>query len=395
MLPNLSTLTVHDEATTDVKAPINKAAHSRWRALAKHGPDDERRRALRLLAKVQGEKTFLTPEFLRTVHPDIRNALLFDAIADGRALDVGIAIDAGASIDAQDRFGLTPLELYVYTEGCPRGVLAELSRARGFDINARIGILQKTPLHIALELWGEDALELESKTKALFAFRADPNVRSYFGDTALHVYAAELSLAPQEVVDAELLPDAAELSLAPQEVVDAELLTDAVLYTLLDKTDDVNAVNDRGETPLYRMCVFSNREEFNADSVKLFIDACRDRRLPIDLDRGATAAMKHAVGVWSSPLLHAIATSNVALVQVLLDAGAALDKRAPDGDTPLHKAVQDESRDAWTRERVGWFDGRKAIADLVDDAAAIVKLIREAEDRRRLSPRQLAGEWED
>ena len=105
---------------------------------------------------------------------------------------------------------------------------------------------------------------------------------------------------------------------------------------LLDKGEDANfAFTDTGENALhYTICKMSEIDE-RAEIVKILIAAGTDVNKKTLAGKSTLCFMRDAYLKGESPLHRAAAYGNVAIIKMLLDAGADRSMKDANGDTPI------------------------------------------------------------
>ena len=245
---------------------------------------------------------------------------------------VGAVLAAGADIHARDIHGGMPLHTTSY------GDVAEALIAAGADVNARDGD-GDTPLLSSVN---------PGIVKVLVAAGADPNARNNNnGDTPLHFMFHDRD-------DIEALVAAGANPNAQNNDGQTPLHTNVDpggIEALLAAGASPNARDSRGLTPMHEL---DNSEELEALlAAGASLDARDEQgRTPLHLAAIATvrAWPEHAT---SPVLFFETAAGRQALIRALVTAGANLEARDEDGNTPLHLAAGTRFTRRWLAELPG------------------------------------------
>ena len=193
------------------------------------------------------------------------NTVLHRATGNEDASVIGVLLDAGAELETRNSNGLTPLHSAISNSN-PAAVAALLQA--GADINADAGSFYGTPLtHAALQ------------------------IRRY--------------TSPRNAA------------------------TIAIIDQLLEAGADVNAVDERGDTPFLKV-LRSGGTGTMADSTAALALKLLEAGTDPDAPGARLTTPLHAAAGSGAPLL----------VDALLDAGADPDARNEDGNSPLHRAAR-------------------------------------------------------
>ncbi|XP_037513478.2 E3 ubiquitin-protein ligase MIB2-like [Rhipicephalus sanguineus] len=225
-------------------------------------------------------------------------------------------IDAGNDVNVKDKDGDTPLHYCAY--GNEPGVIRLLVRARA-DLNA-VNEKNRTPLHVAASKEHADCV----RTLLSYSRRINVNLQDAVGDTALH---DAITVENTEV--ASLLIDfrAMDLSLKNQRGFNS--LHHACLKgnheiaeRILSKRPNLlNVAKNDGFTALH---LAANNGHYRVAKTLL---AKRESDMNAHASKGETPLMLAAIfGHWD-------------IVELLVEAGADVNRQDQDGDTVLHFAI--------------------------------------------------------
>ncbi len=244
------------------------------------------------------------------------NSLLHVAADKGWPAAVSVVLHIGLDPNAVNSEQLTPLHLAA--RECHR-TAAEALLSSGAHVDAR-DLTDRTPLHLAADRGQTPVAEL------LLAHGAQANVCDRNGVQPIHLAATSWYEPSQSIAV-------------------------GIIQTLLDASADINATDDRGDTPLHYAA--------RAEAVRSAVDLLR---LGTDVN-----PRNHAR---QTPLHIAAERGCAAMVRRLIEAGASLHARDADGRTPLHCA---------------------AVADYPDAVKVIIRKARSDDLPRLLRARDKAG----
>ena len=286
-------------------------------------------------------------------------------------------LDAGTSADGEDKEAAsTPSigsgALFTAIENDDVEMVRLLVEA-GADVNAAEGFGGNTPLHEAVEKGDAEIV------KILVAAGADVNAEGFMGHTPLILAAEEGATEIMRILLRPGLDAGTSADGEDKEAASTPSIGSGALFTAIENDDvemvrllveagaDVNAAEGfGGNTPLHEAV-----EKGDAEIVKILVAAGADvnaegfmSRTPLTLatEEGATEIVQILLGpgpeagtsadeedkeaasapsIGSGALFTAIENGNVALVRLLVEAGA--DVNAAEGfggNTPLHEAVE-------------------------------------------------------
>ena len=242
--------------------------------------------------------------------------------------DVQFLLAANTDVNHVSSAGYTPLHIAVNRRNTDLVTLL-LDQ----DVNVHnVTIDGKTPLHIAAEKGDETIIQ------KLLAQKADPSLKDAPGNTSLH-------LAVQDTGAANRYPLAVSYHTCSIKTVQA----------IIDNGADVNAVNNKGQTPLWLACC-DGQEAFVATMLDAGADPsiadkngdsclhaamnghCSTGAIQKIVDHGAhvNAVNKDE----TTPLLLACSTAQAESVELLLTIGADANIADADGDTTILNAIE-------------------------------------------------------
>lgn len=233
-----------------------------------------------------------------------------DVAVRGGAYEVAeILLDYGAEVDqGQDSSdGVAPLHIAAATEKQRALEIATLLLKRGALVNRQTSD-GHAPLHFAA------AAGTPAVAQLLLDHRADVNVRSTGDSTPLHCAVRRVG-GPERVGDSALLPTGSELT-----------------RILLAHGAEAGTPDHQGVAPIHYAAGLGTAE------------TCR---VLLDHD-GTMVTMQDTDGY--TPLHYAAGEDNYAVALALLDRGAEVAARAPDGRTPLDCAVAEHGEDSQTAQ---------------------------------------------
>lgn len=312
---------------------------------ANDGDDSNRRSLLHQAAQTNAVKL---AELLIAKGADV-NAKIFDGTPLHLACERGnkdvaeLLIDKGADINAKAQWGSTPL-----LQAAWRGHkdVVELLIDKGADVNAK-GFRGFAPLQGASSIGNLEVV------KILISAGADVNVGNNMGQTPLY-------LAEQRG-DTEII----ELLKKHGAKKDTTLLGAAVsgdieqVKLLISKSADVNAKNQRGNTPLYLAAQNGHKDvaelliakgaDVNAkdnNGSTLLHGACFKNNKDIArllIGKGAEVNVKDNANV--TPLLTAATFGRITIAELLIDKGADVNAKNSREITSLHMAARNGFKD--------------------------------------------------
>jgi ankyrin repeat protein len=250
---------------------------------------------------------------------DDEPAALADAARTGDGATVRALLAAGADANAPGRFGTPALHWVVRVEDrAAAGLLLDA----GADPNARTP-LGLAPLHLAIANRDVSTIEL------LLAAGADPKLLDPAGETPLMLAAR----AGDAAIVARLLRAGAAADTREAEYEQTALMIATreghaeVVRALIESGADVNAATRAGAVPAFR------RPSENAGSKG------------VGIIRGGwpERGMRAPVPGAKTPLLYATRRGDLAVTQLLVEAGAELERADADGVTPLLSAILNTS----------------------------------------------------
>lgn len=232
--------------------------------------------------------------------------------------------------------------------------IAEFLISKNVSIDAK-NLSGSTPLHEAVRNGNVDVALL------LLNANANPNARDANGNTAMHLVMPEAS---RSVLFTELLKHGADVSIqddygeTPIHVASRIGMNEDIIKILVKAGADPNERNKNGQTPL-----MLSVERNNLKQAKIFIDLGVNihdkdneqissfmRAIDLGLDAVKLMVNKNNIAIRDSlgrtPLhIAVIKNANMEIINYLLDEGAELNTRDKDGNTSLHAAVKNNSKE--------------------------------------------------
>ena len=274
---------------------------------------------------------------------------------------ITVLLEAGAALNGRDRSDYTPLH-HAAEKGTPDIVRTLLEagapvdmRASGFEVDWG---WDWTPLHLAAE--GNPDPEV---IRVLLAAGADASARAYYGQTPLHLAAANGNPA----VAAALLEAGADVSArewmgrTPLHAAAAANGNPAVIDLLLEAGAGLQAVGGRAEeyvriyspldgvTPLHEAAASNPNPEVVTALVGAGAEVDTGRppdAAPVPIEHAGTFLTVSAIrnirdpGQTSPLHLAALRNRNPAVIEALVALGADMEVRGRDGGTALHMAAR-------------------------------------------------------
>ena len=246
---------------------------------------------------------------------------------------VKFLLDTCTDVNHVSSAGHTPLHIAVSKSNID---LVTLLLDQDVNVNC-VTIDQRTPLHIAVDQRNETIIQ------KLLTHEADPSLKDSPGNTSLHLAVkGEAKPVIRKTGDRSPFPSF------------YHICSIQTIQAIIDHGADVNAVNNRGKTPLWFACC-DGQDSF----VKILLDIGADPNIAdkfgdsclhaaihghcstetiqkiLDHDAHVNAVNKDG----ASPLLLACSTAQTEAVKLLLGAMADPNIAYADGDTSLHTAI--------------------------------------------------------
>ena len=254
---------------------------------------------------------------------------------------VQILLDAITDVNHASSAGHTPLHIAVSKRNTSLVALL-------LDQNANVNSVTtdgKSPLHIAVEK-GEETI-----IQQLLAQKTDLSLKDILGNTSLH-----LAVQLKQDTTPVLLKSRIRMSGRGSYPYEASSRPCSIqtVHAIIDHGADVNAMNNRGQTPLWFACSDGHEYMVNIlldkEADPNIVDKCRDSSLHAAInghcsaktikkiiDRGAHINAVRKDG--ATPLLLACCAAQAESVRILLEAEADPNIAYADGDASLHAAV--------------------------------------------------------
>ena len=251
--------------------------------------------------------------------------------------DVQLLLSANTDANHVSSAGSTPLHIAVTKSNVD---LVSLLLDQDVNVNS-VTIDGRTPLHIAADKGDETIIQ------QLLAQNADPSLKDAPGNTSLHLAVRLKQETRPEIVKA--VARYTNPSPASYHVVSTQ-----TVKAIIEHGADVNAMNNRGQTPLWFACCDGQK-----DLVMLLLDRgadpnihdknedsclhaaihghCSMETVQAIIDHGAQVNAVNKDG--ATPLLFACSTAQANAVNLLLNTKADPNIAYADGDTSLHAAI--------------------------------------------------------
>ena len=266
---------------------------------------------------------------------------LHAACSLGNVPNVQILLGAKTDVNHASSAGLTPLHIAITNSNID---LVTLLLEQNVNVNS-VTIDHQSPLHIACEN-GEEAI-----IQRLLAQKADSTLKNITGNTSLH-----LAVQPKQEAKTILLKSGTNVSTKDKRLYQSSFQTCSIqtVQAIIDKGAAVNAVNSRGQTPLWFAC-----SDGLEHVIRILLDRGANPNIPvkysdsslhaaiyghcsaetiqkiIDYDAHINAVNKDE----ATPLLLARSRAHKETVRILLKAKADPNIAYADGDASLHAAV--------------------------------------------------------